>query len=202
MTLTQKLNAKFSTTKFSFWLVYSLSRLLSFLYIWKTGRIAKLPWCNLLRDIEEALRTLKWSADEFNIGGFTFKHFWMRKAEETQWYLNHNLMPQVDCDEFALYAAEALKGCEEGGDPRILTVRWTDANGDVQGHNVAIYSYATQNWVRQYGHMGNWGHFRGFNSVAQIADSIATQAKGQLLSYAVATPELKILYNERFKTNS
>lgn len=187
----------FSRTRFSFWLVYILSRLLSFFYILKTNRLAKLPHCQSLKDVEEALDKLAWSEDAVTFAGFKFRHFWMRGAEEVQWYLNNNTMPQTDCDEFALYAVKALEGVQEAMGPRVLTVRWVRANGVVEGHNVAIYSYYTQNGFRMYGHIGNWGHFRGFNSVAKIVESIGRLIEFKPISYALATADLKLIVHEK-----
>lgn len=198
MKLRSQLNHWFNRTKFGFWIVYLISRLASSLYIWKTKRVAPLPKYELLRDLEQALDRLAWNDDEFTVFGFKFKHFWMRSAEEIQWYLDHKLLPQTDCDEFATYAARALESTEEAFSPSVLTVRWTTVDGDVEGHNVAVYSYLTQDGTTLYGHIGNWGHFRGFNSVSSVVDSIPKMVGGKLLAFALVTPDLKLLRYEAF----
>jgi hypothetical protein len=140
---------------------------------------------------------LIWNEDKFVVLGFTFKHFWMRNAEEIQWYLDNGILPQTDCDEFATYAARALEGVDEALSPRVLTVRWVNSSGAVEGHNVALYSYPLQNGIRMYGHIGNWGHTRGFNSVAQIVNDIARTMNSTPISYAIATPGLKLIAHEK-----
>lgn len=197
MKLSNKLDHWFQRTKFSFWIVYALSRVLSFFYILKTKHVAKVNPHFLLRDVERTLDRLAWNEDEFIILGFKFKHFWMRSAKEVQWYLNNGIIPQTDCDEFATYAAEALRSVDEASDPQILTVRWVTSNGDVKGHNLAIYSYPIQNGMRMYAHIGNWGHFRGFNSVAKIVENIGTIMGCTTIAYAIVTPELKLVAHEK-----
>ena len=197
MSLSSKLSCWFNKTKFSFWIVYAISRLLSFLYILRTKRTGTVAPHFLLRDVERTLDRLVWNEDKFVVLGLAFKHFWMRNAEEIQWYLDNGILPQTDCDEFATYAAKALEGVDEALSPRVLTVRWVNADGVVEGHNVAIYSYPIQNGMRMYGHIGNWGHKRGFNSVAQIVNDIARTMESTPISYAITTPGLKLIAHEK-----
>ena len=185
-------------TKFSFWIIYLLSRLLSVLYIRFTKKVAPLPLFETLKDVELGLEKISYLADEFNLQGYAVPHFWMRTAEETQWLMNKGITSKFgqDCDEFAMYAAKALLQVPEAMHPMILTVRWVMPDGSLQGHNVALYGYITQDWIRLYGHIGNWGHFRGYNSVAQLATDIAKQGGGSLLSYATASVRLEMKYHE------
>ena len=187
----------FLRTKFSFWIEYVLSRLFSFVYVVRTKRTAPLPKYETLKQIEEVLDRLIWSEDSFVVLGVKLKHFWMRSAEEIQWFLNNGMIPQTDCDEFAVYAAKALEGVEEANTPMVLTVRWTTPNGAVEGHNLAVYSYPTQNGLRMYGHIGNWGHFRGFNSIAKLVDSVGVQMAAPIISYALASPDLRFIASEK-----
>ena len=185
-------------TWFSFWVVCFLSRVFSAVYVKFTKRVAPLPALTSLQEVEHALERISYYSDEFKVGAKRMPHFWMRTAGETQWILDKGLVPfwGQDCDEYALYAVEALRGVPEAMHPMILTVRWTLADGTIEGHNVAVYGYITQDWRRLYGHMGNWGHFRGFNSFSQIAQSISKKAQGKLLAYALASPKLDIFYHE------
>jgi len=191
------INKHFCRTKLSFWIVYTLSKLLSFLYVLWTKRTAKLPHCKLLRDVEFAMGRLTWSEDSFFILNFKLWHFWMRSAEEVQWHLENRTLLQTDCDEFATYAARALEWVEEVITPMVLTVRWVSPDGDAGGHNMAIYSYLTQNGLRLYGYIGNWGHFRGFSSVIKIVESVSDTVGCQPIAYALATPGLKLIAHEK-----
>ncbi len=191
------LNQLFSRTRFSFWIVYALSRLLSFFYVLRTRKLTKVPQHETLKDVEATLDRLIWNEDSFVVLGFKFKHFWMRGAEEIQWYLENGILPQTDRDEFALYAAKALESVQEAKAPAVLTVRWINANGDVEGHNMALYSYATQNGFRMYGHIGNWGHFRGFNSIAKVVESVGKLVGYKPIAYALATTSLKLIAHEK-----
>lgn len=184
-------------TKFGFAFVYAMSRLFTAISILLYKRTAPLPYFSTLRDVELALERLQWNEDAIHFSKFKIRHFWMRQAEEVQWYLDNNLLPQTDCDEYATYAAKALQQVEEANNPRVLTVRWLAPNGSLGGHNVAIYSYPIQNGMRMYGHIGNWGHYRGYNSIARIVDDIAKGGQGVAVAYALASPELKLLTYER-----
>lgn len=64
-----------------------------------------------------------------------------------------------DCDEFAIYIANAMKKSIEAGYmqefsfPRLLTVTWMLPNGGVSGHNVCLMNHSSGMVVyMDYGH--------------------------------------------------
>lgn len=186
---------QFHKTSLSFRLLYLSSQLLS--YLFRENRVAKLPRFNSFQMIEGSLDALVWNPDEFFVLDQRTPSFWIRTAEEIQWFLDHRLSPTAEMGCIAAYAAEALESLEEAIHPCILTVKWIDSSGVVKGHTTALYSYNVYGWKRLYGHMGNWGHFRGFNSAAQVAKSIAETMGGKILSYALASPSLGMRFHEQ-----
>jgi hypothetical protein len=187
----------FLRTKFSFWLACFLSKVLTLFYSFWTQKIAPVKRHETLKDVEESLNRLVWAEDKVVVLGVKLRHFWMRSAEEIQWHLDQHDTPQTDCDEFAIYAAKALGGIEEALEPGVLMVRWTNGQGLTEGHNMAVYSYPSQDGVRLYGHIGNWGHFRGFNSVAKIVESVGNFVGARPIAYALVSPDLKLIAYEK-----
>jgi hypothetical protein len=48
-----------------------------------------------------------------------------------------------------------------------------------------------------YGHIGNWGHFRGFNSIAKVVESVGKLVGYKPIAYALATTSLKLIAHEK-----
>ena len=102
-----------------------------------------------------------------------------------------------DCDEFAQYAADRLADMRQRGKFRgeifFMTVNWLDHDGGFHGHNIcAFYDDHEKTW----GHIGNWfgGQAqRGFPTLEAVGSWWAEQARGELIGWAIATPDLKFL---------
>lgn len=193
----QRLRVAFAKTKFVFWAVFFFSGIYNFFYKKITKKFAPLPHFSHLKDLEESLERFVWSKDEFTIFRIKFPHFIVKDAEVSQWEIDCGENPVGDCDDWASYAAKALQQMPEVLNPCLLAVHWTDKQGEVVGHVVAVYRYRTQKFSKLFGHIGNWGHFRGYNSVSQVAKDIAKMGEGRIIAYATATPDLKLIYHEK-----
>lgn len=193
----KKLMHRYLRTKSSFVITYEFSHLCNFLYKKLSKKVQPLADFKTLKELEQALEDYVWNVSEFKPHLFKSPHTWMKDAEIVQYELKTGSINSFRPDEFATYACSALQGIEEVSAPCVLSVRWREKTGQIQSHNVAVYKYATQKLSPLYGMIGSWGHFRGFNSVAQIATQVARIGGGKLIAYAVASPELKLIYHEQ-----
>ena len=185
-------------SKLGFIGVYLFSRVLNFLFKLLTNKHSKLPKLLSLKELERTLEIFVWAPDILTTSMFKLPHPWMKDAEIIQYGLTHT-KTQTDCDEYATYASKALERIEGVYESNVLTVRWLRRNGVREGHNVAVYKYRTNNGRFLYGHIGNWGHFRGYFSIGQVVAHITRLGQGRLVAYAVATPSLKLVHYEKAK---
>lgn len=101
----------------------------------------------------------------------------------------------LDCDDYALLAAEALKQFIPAEDIMILSVGWIDENHKYSGHNVCVFKsgrYILDKPV--YSWIGNWysGKIQtNFYSVKSIIHCIIGES--QLIDYFLFTPDLKLI---------
>jgi len=191
--LLSKLYTKFyiwtRCTKLSFSLSHFLSRVLNsvFLFFLSGSQVAEFESVEKLNIF---LKGLEWSEDRFRFLGLSISHNWIKDARLIQRSLNRSESIQMDCDEFAAYGEAALSRTPgvNAIEPGMLTVRWIDREGRIKGHNVAYFMYLPdsdqQLSLMKYAHLGNWGLFKNFDSVAAMADDIAKQGGGLLISYA------------------
>lgn len=180
------------TVRFSFSISYILSRCLNFIVkIFACHK--KVPEYQSVESLNIFLKNLKWSEDSFRLFGIKISHNWIKSPEMIQGSIESGNITQMDCDEFATYAEAALKTVPGMAvfEPKMLTVRWIDIDGKISGHNVAFFSYLPeakdQLSLIEYAHIGNWGLFKNFKSIEEMAASIAIEANGTLAAYAVVS---------------
>ena len=195
--MSKKLIAQLFTTKLAFTLSCLTSRAYNFLNKQILKKNDPLPNFYLLRELELAVMDFVWDFNEFKLHLFEFPHLIIQDANIVQWRLNRGMVGCHSPNEFATYAATALKSVDEAINPQVLMVRWIAKDGTLECHNVAIYKYKTKKMTELYGMMGNWGHYRGFKSVERLATEIAWMGGGKLVSYAIATPSLKLVHYDR-----
>lgn len=182
------------SSKLGFWWGYFVARVLNFICVLFRYRQAKVAKFDTMQEIHNQLSKIKWQPDEYIIFGHKFKHGWMRSAEYVQWCVNKDIAPKSDCDEFATYAAKALQSILSVQSSGILTVRWITPENKIEGHNVGFYIIKNSNGVETFGHMGNWGHFKGYLSMKQMAIHISQLSRGRLFSYGVADANMRFLF--------
>lgn len=120
-----------------------------------------------------------------------------------------NQRPVGDCDDFSVYAAQALQQIaqKQGGiggkviaEISILTVPWMEKNGTISGHNVCVFRWLEQTkgwhwaWVSNwYDCKIQWNHPSGqtFEGPGEIAAHMCIQADATNLRWARVTPDLR-----------
>ena len=186
---------------FSFWHV--LSRLLNFLWGLFLAK-SEVQKFDSLEALNLFLKGLSWSEDRFEAMNLKISHNWMKDPRLLQTRLNDSKAVQTDCDEFALYAEAALLKMRAISiiEPRVLTVRALTNEGEIKGHNVAVFGYFPSSEVqieaKRYGHIGNWGLFKGYESIPEVAREIAKQMKGRPIAYCI-TGELRMKEHRVFR---
>jgi hypothetical protein len=140
---------------------------------------------------------------EFEYGNDPWWQLW--DAMYHPLYLNARLVNKIpitiDCDDYALLAAEALKQFISKENILILSVGWIDRDNKYQGHNVCVFKTERQILGKPtYTWISNWYNkqFRSnYYSIKTIVNCII--ADGTLIDYALFTPDLKKLVD--FKTS-
>lgn len=156
--------------------------------------------------LEAAVGTMKWKQDP--VKGMFDVISSPEKVESLWRQARADAVPDNefigDCDEFAVYCSTRIQDMIEkkrfnGRDPYFMTINWLDKDGKFRGHNICVfYDHSHGSWA----HMGNWFQGRaqyGFQTVSEIATWFALGTTpgghGTLIGYAVASPDLKKMYD-------
>lgn len=156
-----------------------------------------------LAGLEAVLSQMRWVQDP--LGGRLdliskpekVEHIWReytkkgRPAPETS----------LDCDEFAIYSAHAVKGLPNVATVYYLSTVWFDRDdGRFRGHNVCAFY---DSFSKQWAHISNWDRGKtrhGFERLSYVIENIVDG--GQLIGWAAATPELRSIdYSIRLPQN-
>lgn len=90
-----------------------------------------------------------------------------------------------DCDDFAILASYTL---ETKYNPEILQIFYKRKGSfKFSGHMICVFQEKDS-----YGHMGNWGTYRGCKSLKEIAEFVAKTMDSELVGYSLLTKELKL----------
>jgi hypothetical protein len=105
----------------------------------------------------------------------------------------------VDCDEFAIWAANVVK---KDSAPHMLSVSWISENPTKKGlrfkgggHNVCVCR-GERDGKSYFYHIGNWGRSRNFGDVEGVINDVLVRGnrdKNHLAGWALWTPELKLV---------
>lgn len=185
-----KLRKRLETSALGYWFYLAASRFAN----WVVSRkYTDLPVkAHSLEQAHQRLKALIWAEDKVKIFGQWVKHGWVRSVEYVETMLRKGLLPQTDCDEFAVFAAYILKGVIDVFNPRVLTIHWEE-DGKVKGHNTCVFEYFGADGKVWYGSLCNWGLRRGYISVREVAEWFCDVNRTKLLSYGEATYDLKML---------
>jgi len=179
---------RFAASKLAFWLTYMFSRLLNW-FANLTGKYSKSPSPSFhIFDARERLRELTYREDRL----FGVKTNWMRPPEYVEYKLTKGLLPDTDCDEYAIYACRILKGTYNTFNPRVLTIRWV-SKGKVEGHNTCVFEYQDMNGLNKFGTLCNWGLNKGFHTLKEVSDFFASARFGKVIAYCEVTDRLRLI---------
>jgi hypothetical protein len=179
---------KFATSKFAFWLTYVFSRVLNFI-VNLTGKYNSSPKASAhIFDARERLRNLTYKEDRI----FGVKSNWMRPPEYVEYKLKKGLLPDTDCDEFAMFACRILEGTYNTFNPRVLTIRWV-SKGKVEGHNTCVFEYKDVNGLTKLGTLCNWGLNKGFYNLDEVSKFFASAKFGKVKAYCEVSDTLRLI---------
>lgn len=99
----------------------------------------------------------------------------------------------------APYILRCLKGTKGAISPHLLVLALKDIKGKRSTHITCAYWYRTKYLKQVFAHFGNWGHFKGYTTLASLVNHIATMSNSKLIAYGIADEGLKLLYYEKVR---
>jgi len=135
-------------------------------------------------EVQGRLNILRWRKDSFReLWDAVGSPHWVQHCINAVLCGHSQPAGALDCDEFAVWAAQSLAPTFE---PVVMNVFWhTDT---YTGHHVCLYRLNGLFYC-----LGNWGKMGPYPSTKAAAEAIVAKTDGSLVGWSTFTPGLKLI---------